>query len=337
MKSKFRYSLENFRGIAIIFVMFSHIMSIQGIGKLGGYLYYIVGDATTWFVFISGYLFYYLEANNFKYGAYLMKKVKYVILPYLILSIPVIFFWLSASQNVLYGLTPLNFMLWSLIAGGIAVGPMWFIPMIALFFTFTPAFRFLARTKAIYIVTLTFLIFSMFSSRSIYNANAFLSFLHFFGFYMLGIVAAKDAAVLERLKTETKKKIIFISILAFIFFGYFFPGMASMPNSFFNGLGLLNYILVGKLFLLIAIFFIFEQYYNRENKSLGYLARISFGLFFAHGFMAAIFAKVLKSINYIDPIVTLFAEIGVVIFVSIGIVVLVKKVLKKWSRYVIGC
>ena len=141
MKSKFRYSLENFRGIAIFFVMFSHIISIQSMGRLGGYLYYFVGDATTWFVFISGYLFYYLEVNNFKYADYLWKKLKYVILPYLILSIPVIFFWISISQNLLYGLTPLKFMLWSLLAGGIAVGPMWFIPMIALFFIFTPVFR----------------------------------------------------------------------------------------------------------------------------------------------------------------------------------------------------
>lgn len=323
--------------MAIIFVMFSHIISIQGMGHLGGYLYYIVGDATTWFVFISGYLFYYLEVNNFKYGAYLSKKIKYVILPYFILSLPVIFFWVSISQHILYGLTPLNFILWSLLAGGIAVGPMWFIPMIAIFFILTPVFRFLAKTKAIYILTVAFLIFSMFSSRSIYNANPFLSMLHFCGFYMLGIVAAKDAAVLDGLKSATRKNIIYFSILIFVIFGYFFPGVESMPNSFFNGLGLLNYILVGKLALLVAIFLTFEQFYDRESKVLGYLAKISFGLFFVHGFMAAIFAKVSKSINHYDPLVTLFAEISVVIFVSIGIVVLVKKVLRKWSRYVIGC
>ncbi|PKB22442.1 acyltransferase family protein [Janthinobacterium sp. 64] len=337
MRSKFRYSLENFRGVAIIFVMLSHVMSIQKIGMGGDYFYYIVGDATTWFVFISGYLFYYLEVNKFNYWSYVVKKGKYVLLPYIILSIPVILYGIYSSQHILYGLTPSQYVFWSLMSGGVIVGPMWFIPMITLFFLLTPIFIILSKSKFLYYVSVFSLIFSIFSSRPIYNTNAMLSFLHFFGFYLLGIVAAKDAVLLEKLKTSTKKKIIAIAFFSFFVFGIFFPGFESMPNSFFNGFGKLNYIVLGKLALLVAIFFLFEQFFDRENNVFGYFSKISFGLFFVHGFMSSFFNKMSKNINYCDPIVKALSEIGVVIFVSIVIVFFAKRILKKWSRYVIGC
>lgn len=337
MKSKFRYSLENFRGIAIIFVMLSHIRSFQEIEHIGGYLYYIVGDATAWFVFISGYLFYYLEVNKFDYRSYISKKVRYVIIPYLILSVPAILFLVLTYQYLLYGLTPLTFILWSLISGGIAVGPMWFIPMITIFFLFTPIFIILSKSKLFCILTAISLIFSIFSSRPVYNTNAILSFMHFFGFYLLGILAAKNSILLEKLRLTIKIIIISISFSFFVIFCFLFPGLESMPNGFLSGLGAFNYILAGKLFLLIAIFFFFEQFFEHKNKTLGFFARISFGLFFVHGFMEIIFNKVSKNINYYNPIIKLVAEIMIVVFVSVAIVFLAKKILKKWSRYVIGC
>lgn len=337
MKSKFRYSLENFRGVAIIFVMFSHIMSIRNLGTFGNVFNYLVGDATAWFIFISGYLFYYLEVNKFKYSDYLGKKIKFVVLPYLILSIPIILFWIYSSQHVMYGLTALQYFFWSLVAGGIVVGPMWFIPMIFIFFLLTPIFNVLSKKKIIYIFVVVSMVFSLFSSRSIYNANPIFSFLHFLGFYLLGIVAAKNAAILEALKTSTKIMLIAIAIFVFIVFGWLCPDIDAMPSSFLAGLGVMNYILVGKLALLGAIFLFFERFFERPNKFLGYFAKISFGLFFIHGFMSVIFQILSRDIHYASPLLRLTCEIGLVVFVSVAVVFVLKKLLGKWSRYVIGC
>ncbi|EZP41384.1 acyltransferase family protein [Janthinobacterium lividum] len=337
MNSKFRYSLENFRGVAIIFVMFSHIASIQQMGKFGDFYYYIFADATNWFVFISGYLFYYLEVNKFNYMNYLSKKAMYVVLPYLILSVLPIAFWIYSSQHILYGLTPMKFVLWSLLSGGIAVAPMWFIPMIALFFLMTPIFRILSKTKLIYVLTAGALIFSMFSSRTVHNTNPLLSFLHFLGVYVLGIIAAKDAYIIDGLKESTKAKIISISLVIFFVLGFLFPGFKSLPPSFFSGLGIFNYIMAGKLALLIAIFLLFERFMQHKNNTLGYFAKISFGLFFIHGIMEAIFRRGARDIDFGSPVLRFSAEVGVVVFVSIAVVFVLKKILKKWSRYVIGC
>ena len=337
MNSKFRYSLENFRGVAIIFVMFSHIVSLQQMGKLGDVYYYIFVDATNWFVFISGYLFYYLEINKFNYASYLSKKAMYVVLPYLILSVLPIAFWVYSSQHILYGLTPMKFVLWSLLSGGIAVGPMWFIPMIVIFFLMTPIFRILSKTKFIYVLTACALIFSMFSSRTVHNTNPFLSFLYFLGAYLLGIIAAKDAAIIDGLKKITKTKIIVISLFVFVVLGFLFPGYKNLPPGFFGGLGVFNYVVTGKLALLVAIFLLFERFMEHKNSSLGYIAKISFGLFFIHGIMAALFHMAARYINFGGQVFKFLVETSVVIFVSVVVVFVLKKILKKWSRYVIGC
>lgn len=337
MKARFRYSLENFRGVAIVFVMLSHIMSIQNMGKVGNIFYYFVGDATAWFVFISGYLFYYLEAAKFDYPNYLWKKAKFVVLPYVILSVPAIFFWMYNSQYVLYGLTPSSFFVWSIVAGGIAVGPMWFIPMIMIFFILTPIFNFISRKKFIYLFLILSMSFSVFSSRSIYNANPLLSFFHFLGFYVFGIVVAKNAGMIERFSNHTKSLLIIFGLLVFLIFGLMFPGIDDMPPSFFSGLGALNYILVGKLGLLISIFVLFERFFEKKNVVLGYFAKISFGLFFIHGFIGAIFQRFSRKINFPDAMTHLLCEVLVIVFGSVLIVFLLKKIMGKWSRYVIGC
>ena len=337
MKSKFNYSLENFRGIAIIFVMLSHILSIQSMGKASNYLFFFFVDATAWFVFISGYLFYLLEVNKFNYLDYLNKKLKYVVLPYLILSIPVIFIGLCFSRNVLYDLNPFQYTIWSLITGGMIVAPMWFIPMIVIFFLLTPVFNAMSKSKIIYILTFIGLLFSIFSSRPVHNTNPFLSFLHFSGFYLFGISAAKSIDFLDALTPTAKRRIIVISFIMFFLAGACYQGIENGPGGFYDSLGLINYIIVGKLALLIAIFFIFEKFFNKKKIFIGYLAKISFGLFFIHGFMSQIFGKFLQNSTYSSPFIKLLTEIGVVVFVSVAVVFLLKLIMGKWSRYVIGC
>ena len=126
----FKYSVENFRGIAIFFVMLSHLSSFSSLGPAGKYLLFTFVDATTWFVFISGYLFSHIEKNiNFKYIDYIYKKFKFVIIPYLILSIPAILVGLYFQRHTLLELNVAEYILWSLSVGGSVVGPMWFIPM----------------------------------------------------------------------------------------------------------------------------------------------------------------------------------------------------------------
>lgn len=323
--------------MAILFVILSHTPSIQEMGGMGKYLNFTLTDATTWFVFISGYLFCYLEVNKFNYMDYLLKKAKYVILPYFFFAFIALSLKLYVSQNVLFDLTPLNYVLWSLLVGWAIVFPLWFIPMIVIFFLMTPVFNVLSKTKSLYAVTFFALLFSAFSSRPINNSNAILAFLHFLGFYLFGVLAASNASVLDNLSKSAKTIIITVSFFVFFISASLYFKQPKFPPDFFSGLGLPNYISIGKLALLVAIFFLFERFMNRENKILGYFAKISFGLFFVHGFVIYAFSKLMARNVFFSEAGKIFLEVGVVFCVSIAVVLIMKKVLKKRSRYVVGC
>lgn len=337
MERKFRYSLDNFRGLSIIFVMFSHLSSFEALGTVGDASYFLVGNATAWFVFISGYLFYYIESKNFQYADYLLKKLKFVIIPYLLLSIPAILAGMYFSRPKVLGLDNASYVIWSLIVGGSIVGPMWFIPMIAVFFLMSPLFHRLANHRAVYPMAALALVFSMFSARPLNGTNPLLSFLHFLGFYLMGLAFAKSATYTSELKTSTRRVLIVAGFTLFLWAALWYEGPYSDAPGFFVGLGTFNLLQFGKWALLIMLFFLFEQSFNRPNRMLGYFAKVSFGLFFIHGFHSVFFSKFKQYVPYWSTLQIFLGEVFFVAIAPVATVYVLKLLLGKKSRYVIGC
>lgn len=333
----FKFSIENFRGIAILFVMFSHVTSLSQLDGIGELLHFIVVDATTWFVFISGYLFYRIEHKRFEYRDYLLKKAKYVILPYLVLSVPAIAAGLYFARDQILNLSRASYIAWSLLVGGAVVGPMWFIPMITLFFACSWVFQRLGQTRLLYPITAIALVISLFSSRPVGDLNPVLSFVHFLGFYLLGICAASGSRFTDMIK-ETYLGTVFIAIGLVVFLiAAWMHSVHGEALGFYDGWGKLNAIQLGKLSLLISIFLLLERYSTAPSRFLGYLAKISFGLFFIHGFFVLVFAKVSQYVNAQNLYLIFLVELSLVVFGSILTVFVVKFVLPNKSRYVIGC
>jgi surface polysaccharide O-acyltransferase-like enzyme len=337
VKSGFKYSIENFRGLSIIFVVFSHFGSFHELGLVGQFLYFLVVNATAWFVFLSGYLFYYIEQPRFNYLDYLKKKAKYVVLPYLVLSVPAILAGIYLSRPQLLGLTRAGYVGWSLVVGGgTVVGPMWFIPMIVLFFLVSPFFSRLADSRWMYLVSAVGMILSIFTWRPIGSLNPFLSFLHFLGFYLLGISFAVAAPKLDSMRRASKTVLIVAGLLGFSI-TYSCGYSEDRIFAFMDGMGVFNPLQFGKLCLLVPLFFLFERFVSSKNRLLAYFASISFGLFFIHGFYMAIYSRVINSSGIEAPILKFLGEVSVVFGLSLATVAIIKFVLGQRSRYVIGC
>jgi hypothetical protein len=335
---KFRYSIENFRGLAIIFVMLSHVEPLRQLKGIGEFAYFTIGDATTWFVFISGYLFYYIEYKRFEYLGYLAKKLKYVILPYLVFSIPAIGAGLLAHRAQLLDLSPFAYVTWNLVVGGAVVEPMWFIPMITLFFLASWAFHRLAGGMLIYPATVVGLTISLFSARPVNDMNPFLSFVHFAGFYLLGILAAKTTPLIDRVNDSRASWLpIILGLSGFLLAAWLHNPDEGGSVGFFAKWGSFNILQFGKLCLLISVFFFLGRYVNIRNKFLGYMAEISFGLFFIHGFFMLVFIKLCQHVEIVDANIAFLTECALIFFGSVIAVYLIKLLLGKRSRYVIGC
>lgn len=335
----FQYSIENLRGLAIVFVVFSHISTYGRLGLLGDCLYFFFRDATVWFIFISGYLFNHLESARFDYKSYFSKKVKYVLLPYLILSIPAIMAGLFFQAHRVLGLEAHKYVLWSLVVGGSVIVPMWFIPMIMIFFLFSPAFYWLGLCRAQYLITLFGIGVSLLTSRPVENMNPLLAFVHFAGFYLLGIVVSKHYATISKFaRTTAAMNLIAVAIIAFAC-----SSLAALrqhdndPAGFLDGMCLFNNLVFGKLCLLVIIFLLFERYMNVRNRVLGWMAEISFGIFFLHGFFMIFFRMKITSLLQASPVFAVALEIIFILCSSIVAVLVLRKILGRRSRYVIGC
>ena len=86
-------SLNWFRGLAILFVVLTHVDSGSLNSNIAQYIKTFVGNGTFYFVFISGYLFFHL-IHKYSYLDYLRKKFLYVLIPYVfILSISILIFF----------------------------------------------------------------------------------------------------------------------------------------------------------------------------------------------------------------------------------------------------
>ncbi len=340
MPNPYKYSIENFRGIAIIFVMLSHITTYSALGNFQHFVNFFVVDATTFFVFISGYLFAHTEpSKKFNYLMYLKKKMQFVIGPYLLFLILPITLGLYTRQFVPYDLNILQYILWSLIVGGAQVGPMWFVPMIGLFFLFSFIFVRLKASFFLGLITVFFLLISIYTLRPMSNLNPFLSFIHFLGFYLLGISFFYLDNFFKKKTISFSVFLMLICMLLFFLSFYFSMSQSIMSPSdknFFDKVALFNPLQFGKLALIIGLYSFLEKFCNRKNKYLSYLAKISFGLFFIHSYymvFSSIF--VLPLINY-QPL-RLLVELLIVIIFSVVTVYLIRKIIPNKSRYVIGC
>ncbi len=334
----FRHSIENFRGLAILFVMASHLLTLRSAGPWGDALYFLVGDATSWFVFVSGYLFCHTEIRRFDFRAYLAKKLRFVLAPYLVFATLAIGVGVYHSRPELLGLTWPAYVLWSLVVGGSVVPPLWFVPMITGFFVLSPVFIRLARNRGLGLAVAAAMAFSLFSGRPVANLNPLLALLHFAGFYLLGLLVATRAHDTGRaLQGWRGWAVAAVGTGVFAGAGWHYGGYAASPEGFVAGLGHLNHMQLGKLGLLTAIYVVFEKLYNRENRLLGYFAKISFGLFFVHGFVV-LALSLLMSRGPLLPAAWLPVVEGACVGVgSVLIVEGLKSAFKHRSRYVLGC
>ncbi|MCK5665234.1 MAG: acyltransferase family protein, partial [Thiotrichaceae bacterium] len=154
-------TFDYFRGIALLFIVAGHSHGPWTIDSFGEkVLANLITGGTTLFVFISGFFFHYVFYEKFHYRAFLKKKAKYVFVPYVLLSVIGIVYYLISVDPLPYsnnlGIDKLDSLikyiemvviyLWT---GRIAV-TYWFIPFILIIFTLSPFFIQYIKLSAAY-------------------------------------------------------------------------------------------------------------------------------------------------------------------------------------------
>ena len=96
-------SFNHFRAIAILLIITGHCyiatgMKFQTVFKMT--MQNLITGATSLFVFISGFLFYYVFYPRYQYRKFIFKKIQGVLFPYLILGFIPVFLYVSMRKDV---------------------------------------------------------------------------------------------------------------------------------------------------------------------------------------------------------------------------------------------
>lgn len=352
--SRFLQYIHNLRGLAILFVVGVHAggydtdwVSHPGMRQvLHAFFDPSEGNGTVLFLFIGGFLFQHLTRNQFEYKKFLEQKFLNVILPYIIISIPLIILRMNTNFQSLslpegFHEKPLWYQFLHHLITGSHMPPFWFISTIVLFYFSAPLLHKM-DTRNFYRFGFPFVLLVALSTyRPVHNANTFLAYVHFIPVYIAGMWASYNK---ERILNLGWKLLAPLCLLYAVLTVYDLQGAFTAQREMHfetvleNGVVLFNVYMLKALTLTFILLLTFHKLRERQMPLLEVLGHYSFGVFFVHYILISVSRKVIEVAGYtIDfTLITYVIFFVFVLMLSIVTVYLVKRLTGRYSRYLIG-
>jgi len=325
--------IHSFRALAILFIVAGHSIDFfawpEESAATERLLRILISNGSVLFVFIAGYLFQHLAAK-YQTKKYFAAKLKNVILPYFLVSIPAItiFIFFITRETVWQGFydNPQWLQAFYFYITGFHLAPLWFVPMITLFYLVAPLLVFADKHKHFYWILPATIILSCFVSRGLPHQ----SFIHFFSVYLLGMFCShyKDKVndILSKPPLLSLLALLIVTLVAIEY--YFMQGTMTYVNY-------LQKITMSVFFLGLLI----RLGEKIDYKIIHTIANASFGVFFIHSYVLTgskmlilkLFGEKTAGNLLLYPLITL-----AVLMSCVGIIVIMQKTLGRKSRYLVG-
>jgi surface polysaccharide O-acyltransferase-like enzyme len=338
--------LHAFRAVAILFIVAGHCVRLFDWGdtpRVELFLLDALENGTVLFVFIAGYLFEYLS-GKFEYRSYASTKLRNVILPYLIISVP------ALIHDVLITDPSINFpqlagtgwvqqVCWFLVQGGAGINfPMWFIPMIALFYVAAPAFMQFVKRPGLYAILPVLVVVSLLLHRPSHaRFDTLAQALYYLPAYLAGMWASHARERLEPLlirywlPLSVTLGVMLVAQWRWSPFHGNYGGLASFSQE--NGL--IDWLFLQKFLMCFVLLGLMGRWYRRRIPAVDYVADLSFPVFFLHAYFIFVFGLFFSEPPPGNPAI-FFATVGTIFGASIILAASVKKLLGDRSRWVLG-
>lgn len=340
-QQNFQQHLHVFRGVAIMFIVGAHTIPSFNWSEspvIGRFLDSIFNQSSIFFFFIAGYLFQHLS-GRFTFKNYLNQKLKTVIAPYLLLSIPALYIFTQLIHRAdMWGwfyTLPVWQQVSLFLLTGKHLAPLWFVPTITLFYLAAPLLLVIdRRAPKLYWLILPLWTLSIYLGRdgpygpidkAIYLLPVYMAGMAFSHFYQ------QAASMAARLWFP-------LTIVTLV-------GMAGHTLALTQPPA---YLMLMKLPMAFLLTVVLLRWHHLIGKRLDYIAHISFGIFFIHAyFISAIKVATVylfhgrvytgdAASDFTGNIWYFFIYAGVVLTLSVGTVWVAQKWLGKNSRMVIG-
>ncbi|MGB3182180.1 MAG: acyltransferase [Cyclobacteriaceae bacterium] len=337
------------RGLAILLIAGFHCRtSFEWSSEIEQRMWYaLLTSSTIIFVFIGGLLFQHLNHRRFNYQKYLGKKLKFVILPYILMSIPAlinqVYFddfkpWLPAWME---GSSDFSMVLYMIVTGK-HLGPFWFIPMVSMLYIVAPVLLWLDKQPWFYKLVFPLLfIGGLFLYDFGYEASTLQSFIYYVPVYIMGMGVSRyreDILALD-MKLVVPVAIVYLAITLLqvadiVAIGKNYGFNTELPeNASLVNLGKLKVSLV-----CLALLIGFYKIRKMNIPLLGFMADYSFGVYFIHLYIIRATEAVFGKANLSFPFNTVSFVFWLALITSICVagIYVIKKITGRKSRYFIG-
>jgi surface polysaccharide O-acyltransferase-like enzyme len=333
--------IHNFRAVAILIIVAGHVaftLGREAEPRTMDLLADVLDYGTILFLFIAGFLFQHLSAS-YEYRRYLSRKLRYVILPYAIVLVPGTAFVLWTNRHT--DTDPLQRVVSILLTGtGTPDYPMWYVPMIAMFYLAAPLFIGIVRHPRLYWVAVPLLVFSTVAHRPPESELPAIA-LYFLPIYIIGMWASHERTRLEPLLLRLWPWLLGVWIGAVIVRwlfssvhgGYYARGLFS------GEYGWVDWMLLMKLLLAFALVGALQRFDEQIGGRLTFIGDISFTIFFVHVYLIFAFTLVTVALFGAVPqgnLLSWFALTVAVVGLTMAGTHLAKRALGPRSRSVIG-
>ena len=292
------------RGLSIFLIVWGHMTQLLGeykfvdnYAEFSKMLTLTVQGNTAIFVFISGFMFYWVYYRRcFQYKEFLRKKFNNIFRPYFCIATIFTFIhffygvyssrwaqWHPLAENEFQRILLSTYMYWSY----------WYVPFIAIVFVASPIYiKFLEarRSRQVLIMIFAF-IASCFLGRK--NLNPFWSCAYFSIYYLFGIFCAQNYERIRNFSIKFWIRLLWFYLMTVLFFsiaGVFCFGLVHL--GIIKNLTDLNPIFkVPECLLLLWAANNLTKLSVGLKKILNILAEYSFAIFFLHNFFIAIFEE----------------------------------------------
>lgn len=323
--------VHNFRGLAIMLIVFTHVVSVfdwSAHPEMVRWIKIFLANTPIIFVFISGFLFQHL-IGRFQYVDYLQSKLKNVVLPYFLVSIPAIVLFTAVMQRpeLRAGFYDQS-VAWQVVEfylTGTHLAPFWFIPTMAVFYLVSPLLRWADATSWFYWTLPFWVLVTIFVSR---NNLPMVNCVHYMSVYLMGMACSRHRLVV----TEWLARgwwVLLLPLALLIWGEYrFATGTHGWQNT------------LQKLVLCLILLELVRRWGASADRWLSRAGTLSFGIFFIHSYVISASKMAMTKIGWtplIGDLPVFFAASVVFILASMMAVSLAKTMTGRYSRQLIGC
>jgi probable poly-beta-1,6-N-acetyl-D-glucosamine export protein len=339
--------IHRMRAIAIMAIVCVHTvdqLTWTDRPDLHRFLENLFQGSTVLFFMIAGFLFHHLS-KRFDYRDYLQRKIKHVLLPFVVVSAPGIAALVMRSEFAVNHPELAGIAIWQQVlfllfyAGSQWNYPLWFVPIMATFFLMAPAFMVLFKRPAWFFGLLLVLIpYSLVSHRADVSKYHHLELTaYYLGPYMLGMWASMRRDVVNAWVERHLGSLILAYLALLLGFTWLTPHEGTyVAHAFSFEKGFIDWVLAQKLVLFFALIGLTRKLEAKQTPRLDYLGDVSFPIFFLHVYVLLALQHANRWQAVQGNLLTVAAGAALAIAGSVAIVMLARATLRRHSRLLIG-